>query len=215
MHKAVLWDLDGTIVDSAELHWLAFQETMAAESFELTYAEFVSFFGWKNDRILRRLLGEDADAERITRLGDDKEVCFRRLAATHGIQALPGAAEWIARLHAEGWKQSIASSAPRENIRVMLDALGLARYFDAIVAAEDVSMGKPEPEVFLTAAARVGASPATSIVVEDADAGIEGAKRAGMKCIGVRAGDPLPADVRVSTLIELPDDAFERLIALV
>lgn len=211
MTKAVLWDLDGTIVDSGELHWLAFQETMAAEGVALTYAEFASFFGWKNDRILRRLLGEDAAADHITRLGDLKEVRFRALAATHGVQALPGVIDWITRLREEGWKQSIASSAPRENIRAMLGALGLLDAFDAIVASEDVGAGKPDPEVFLTAAARVGATPATSIVVEDAAAGVEGARRAGMRVIGVV--DPtLPADIVVAQLSDLPADAFDRLI---
>lgn len=213
MTRAVLWDLDGTIVDSGDLHWLAFQDTMRAASIAMTYEQFVSCFGWKNDRIVRLLLGEDVAPDVITRLSDAKEVRFRELAAASGVRALPGAAEWIARLHDAGWKQSIASSAPRENIRVMLEALGLTRYFDAIVAAEDVSHGKPEPEVFLTAAARVGATPATSIVVEDAEAGIEGARRAGMASIGVRADIRLDATIHVASLADLPPDAFDRLLA--
>lgn len=212
MTRAVLWDLDGTIVDSGDLHWRAFQETMAGESLTLTYEEFAGFFGWKNDRILARLLGPDAPAERIARLGEAKEVRFRELAATHGVRPLPGAAEWIARLRKDGWKQSIASSAPRENIRAMLDALELAGSFDAIVSAEDVSKGKPEPEVFLTAAARLGATSASSIVVEDAEAGIEGARRAGMKSIGVRADVALAADIHVRSLEDLDLGAFERLL---
>jgi beta-phosphoglucomutase len=213
--RAVLWDLDGTIVDSGDLHWHAFQETMAGESIALTYAQFASFFGWKNDRILTRLLGPDAPQERITRLGHEKEIAFRRLAAERGVQALPGAAEWIARLRADGWRQSIASSAPRENITAMLEALGLVGAFDGIVAAEDVSTGKPDPEVFLTAAARLGATPGTSIVVEDAEAGIEGARRAGMKSIGVSSLTTLPADVFVSSLTDLDAGVFEKLIASV
>lgn len=211
MTRAVLWDLDGTIVDSGELHWLAFQETMAAEGVALTYAEFASFFGWKNDRILRRLLGDGAADDHIARLGDLKEVRFRELAATHGVEALPGVVDWIAQLRAAGWKQAIASSAPRANIRAMLGALGLHDAFDAIVAAEDVGAGKPDPEVFLTAAARLGASPATSIVVEDAAAGVEGARRAGMRVIGV-VDLSLPADVVVARLSDLPPDTFDRLI---
>jgi beta-phosphoglucomutase len=213
MTRAVLWDLDGTIVDSGDLHWLAFQDTMNAESVSMTYEQFVSCFGWKNDRIVRLLLGEDVPTDVITRLSDTKELRFRELARASGVKALPGAEEWISTLHAAGWRQSIASSAPRENIRVMLEALGLAHYFDAVVAAEDVSHGKPEPEVFLAAAARVGATPDTSIVVEDAEAGIEGARRAGMRSIGVRADIVLPATVHVASLADLPPDAFDRLIA--
>jgi beta-phosphoglucomutase len=211
MTKAVLWDLDGTIVDSGELHWLAFQETMAAEGVALTYAEFASFFGWKNDRILRRLLGPDAADAHITQLGHIKEIRFRELAATHGVQPLPGVVDWITRLREAGWQQAIASSAPRANIEAMLGALGLLEAFDTVVASEDVGAGKPDPEVFLTAAARLGASPATSIVVEDAAAGVEGARRAGMRVIGVV--DPsLPADIVVARLSDLPLDAFDRLI---
>jgi HAD superfamily hydrolase (TIGR01509 family) len=213
--RAVLWDLDGTIVDSGDLHWHAFQETMAGESIALTYEEFASFFGWKNDRILTRLLGPDASPKRITRLGHEKEMAFRRLAAERGVQALPGAAEWIARLRADGWRQSIASSAPRDNITAMLAALGLTDAFDGIVAAEDVSTGKPDPEVFLTAAARLGAAPGTSIVVEDAEAGVEGARRAGMKSIGVSRLTTLPADVFVRSLTELDAGAFAQLIGVV
>ncbi len=212
MIRAVLWDLDGTIVDSGDLHWRAFQEIMAAEHVPVTWEMFVGSFGQKNDRIFSRWFGPDASAERIARAGDAKEAAFRRLAAEHGLQALPGAAEWITRLREAGWKQAIASSAPRENIRVMLEALRLSSQFDAIVAAEDVSRGKPEPEVFLTAAGRLGAVPASSIVVEDAEAGIEGARRAGMKSIGVRADVVLAADIHVRSLEDLDLGAFERLL---
>jgi HAD superfamily hydrolase (TIGR01509 family) len=212
MMRAVLWDLDGTLVDSAEFHWLSWRDTMAAEGVEITYQQFLDSFGQKNDRILPGWLGADATPDRIRHVGDAKEAEYRRLAAEHGLTPLPGAARWVRRLQADNWRQAIASSAPRENVGVMLQALGLAGAFAAIVSAEDVTRGKPDPQVFLAAALRVGLPPARCIVVEDAAVGVEAAKRAGIKCIGVNSKVALDADVSVASLDDLPDDAFDRLV---
>ena len=212
MIGGVLWDLDGTLVDSAEFHWFSWRDTMSAEGLKITYQQFLDSFGQKNDRILASWLGQAASPERIRRIGDAKEAEYRRLARERGLTPLPGAAEWIRRLHARGWKQAIASSAPRENVAVMLGALGIARDFDAIVGAEDVSAGKPDPQVFLAAAAALGLAPRQCIVVEDAAVGIEAARRAGIKSIGVGPGKLLDADLAVVSLRDLPDGAFERLL---
>jgi beta-phosphoglucomutase len=213
MIGAVLWDLDGTLVDSEAYHWRSWRDTAADEGITLTYQQFLESFGKKNDLILRGWLGPDASAERIQRIGDAKEIEYRRLARAEGLEPLPGAAEWVARLHAAGWKQAIASSAPRANVEVVMAALGFEPLIDAIVAAEDVTYSKPAPDVFLEAARRVGVPVARSIVVEDAVSGIAGAKAAGMKSIGVSRHIRLTgADIVVSTLIELPENAFERLI---
>jgi HAD superfamily hydrolase (TIGR01509 family) len=214
MKRAVIWDLDGTLVDSAEFHWLSWRDTMAAENAPITYEQFLERFGQKNDRILTAWLGPDVSAERIARVGDAKEAEYRRLAVERGVTPLPGAAEWVERLHADGWKQAIASSAPRLNIDVMLRVLSLAHDFNAIVSAEDVTAGKPDPQVFLKAAERLGIPPASCIVVEDAPAGTEAARRAGMKCIGVNAGQRLIADIAVASLADLRPDAFETLLPL-
>jgi beta-phosphoglucomutase len=94
----------------------------------------------------------------------------------------------------------------------MLRLLKLDASFDAIAAAEDVTAGKPDPQIFLAAAARLGAQPERSIVVEDAAAGIQAAKAAGMRCIGVSDTTLLPADIFVRSLADLPEDAFEKLL---
>jgi beta-phosphoglucomutase len=211
-HKAVLWDLDGTLVDSEEFHWLSWRDTMRPEGIELTYDQFLASFGQRNDRILPVWLGAGVDAGRVTRIGDDKETEFRRLAECHGLAPLPGATAWLTALKAAGWKQSIASSAPRVNVEMMLRAAGLESYLDAVVSADDVTRGKPDPEVFLKAAGKLGVPPDRCIVVEDAEAGIEGARRAGMRSIGVKKNGRLPADVFVTSLADLPPDAFERLL---
>jgi HAD superfamily hydrolase (TIGR01509 family) len=212
MARAVLWDLDGTLVDSAELHWLSWRDTMAAEGITITYQQFRDSFGQKNDRILPGWLGPGADAERIRRIGDAKEAEYRRLAGVHGLTPLPGAASWVRRLHSQRWQQAIASSAPRENVGVMLRALALDGMFEAIVSAEDVSRGKPDPQVFLAAAVRLGIPPHRCVVVEDAAVGVAAARSAEMKCVGVNPEVVLDADVAVSSLLELPADAFDRLV---
>ena len=90
--RAVLWDLDGTLVDSEEFHWLSWRDTMRPEGVELTYAQFLASFGQRNDRIVPVWLGADVDVARMHRIGEDKETEFRRLAETHGLTPLPGAA---------------------------------------------------------------------------------------------------------------------------
>lgn len=211
--RAVLWDLDGTLVDSEEFHWQSWQYAMRAEGLPVTFDQFKASFGQRNETILRRWLRPDASTADIARVADAKEVEYRRLAAQHGLTPLPGAADWLGRLHTAGWKQAIASSAPRLNVEAMLRALALERYFDAIVCSEDVTAGKPDPQVFLAAASRLRVPPDRCIVVEDAAAGIEAARRAGMRSIGVSRNRPLNADVSVASLAELPQDAFERLAA--
>jgi len=205
--------MDGTLVDSEQSHWHAWRETMAAEGVDLSYQEFRATFGQRNDAILRKWLGADVDAARMTRVGDAKEEHYRSLVRAGGVTILPGAAEWVVHLRSEGWVQAVASSAPRANIEVVLQVLGLAQRFDATVSAEDVQHGKPDPEVFLLAASRVGAAPGRSIVVEDAAAGIEAARRAGMRSIAVvRDGAQIVADIMVRSLADLPSGAFSGLL---
>ena len=208
---AVLWDLDGTLVDSGDYHWRSWRDTLTAGGVALTYQQFLDSFGQRNDRILAGWLGATGSPSTIQRIGDAKEALYREFARNEGLVTLPGAVRWVTALHEAGWLQAIASSAPRANVDVMLQAVGIATYFNAIVAAEDVTMGKPDPQVFLTAAARLGVPPSRCIVVEDAAAGIEAARAAGMRSIGVTASAPLAADLFVRSLEDLPADAFERL----
>jgi beta-phosphoglucomutase len=210
--KAVLWDLDGTLVDSEEFHWRSWRDILRAEGIELTYDQFLASFGQRNDRILATWL-PGADPARAQRIGDEKEAEYRRLVETHGLSPLPGARQWLVALRTAGWKQSIASSAPGQNVRTMLRVLGLEGHVDAIVSAEDVTIGKPDPQVFLKAADKLATPPARCIVVEDAAAGVEGGRRGGMRTIGVTRNGTLEADLFVRSLTELPPDAFEKLLA--
>ena len=210
--RAALWDVDGTLIDSREYHWLSWQGALAAEDFAVTRAQFESTFGRRNDEILRDYFPAYAAAD-IARVGEAKEVAYRRLIRERGIGLLPGVRRWLDRLKGEGWLQAVASSAPLENLEVIISALGLEKYFSAVASAEDVTEGKPDPQVFLAAASKLGVGPSACVVVEDAPAGTEAARRAGMRCVGVLSSHgELRADLVVRTLEELPDRAFEDLL---
>lgn len=211
--KAVLWDMDGTLVNSEELHWISWRNTMAKEGVVITREQFLSTFGQRNDSIIPAWLGSAASAERIERIGQAKEELYRDLVQRIGIAPEPGVATWLDRLQKHGWQQAVASAAPRANINAVLEALCVSRVFQGIVSAEDVKRGKPDPEVYALAASRVGVPAERCIVVEDASTGIEGARRAGMRSIGVsHKGKDLHADVVVESLEQLEPDAFERLL---
>ncbi|MCA1613731.1 MAG: HAD-IA family hydrolase [Acidobacteria bacterium] len=211
--RAVLWDVDGTLIDSSEYHWVSWREALASEGMALTREQFARMFGRRNEEILRGYFGEDYPAADVARVGDAKEELYRRLVRTRGIKLLPGVRAWLDRLKREGWQQAMASSAPRPNLEAITEALGLADYFAAVVSAEDVTVGKPDPQVFLTAAAKLGVAPSACVVVEDAPAGAEAARRAGMRSIGVLTmHERVEADIVVRTLAELPADAFDSLL---
>jgi len=211
---AVLWDLDGTLVDSAGLHWFAWREVMAEAGHPISPREFADSFGKRNDTILRGLIGPHLADDWIQRVSDEKEERYRRYVRERGLRFLPGAAEWLARLREAGWKQVLASSAPPANIGSAFEALDLARWLDGVVSAEEVGIGKPDPAIFLRAAERVALPPARCVVVEDAPAGLEGARRAGMKSVGVLSSHfpELHADLVVPSLDMLPADAFDSLL---
>ena len=210
--QAVLWDLDGTLVDSGDYHWRAWSATMGLEGVRLARGDFDATFGQRPDTILSRWLGPDATPDRVARIAAAKEATYRRLVREGGLVPLPGAAAWIERLRRDGWKQAIASSAPRANVDAVVDVLGWEGRFDALVTAEDVTAGKPDPQVFLVAADRLGVPPPRCIVVEDAVAGVEAARRAGMRSIGVGPAQWCEPDIAVPTLAGLSGDAFERLL---
>jgi HAD superfamily hydrolase (TIGR01509 family) len=212
--RAALWDVDGTLIDSREYHWLSWQGALADEGFNVTPEQFADSFGRRNDEILRGYFPAYSPDE-IARVGEAKEVAYRRLVRERGIDLLPGVRRWLERLRDEGWRQAVASSAPRANLEVIIDVLGLSGYFAAVASAEDVTEGKPDPQVFLVAAAKLGVEPGGCVVIEDAPAGTEAARRAGMRCVGVLSShSELRADIVVRTLAELPDAAFDDLLGV-
>jgi len=206
--------MDGTLLDSAEYHWIAWRDVMEAEGRPIRYDEFAHTFGQRNDTILRGYFGDDFPTHDMDRITEAKESRYRELVRTRGVHLLPGVQYWLDTLQASGWQQAIASAAPRRNIETVIEALAIGSYFAAMVSGEDVEHGKPDPHVFLMAAERVAVPASRCIVIEDAPAGIEAAHRAGMHTIGVcTTHDRLHAGRVVQTLDELPVGTFEHILA--
>lgn len=190
--RAVIWDMDGVIADTGPQHYLAWCQVLAAHNIDLTEADFRRTFGQNNQSIIRAFLGHNVSPEKLAEIAADKENEFRRIARLE-TQASPGVIALLSGLRAAGYKMAVASSALRENISLILGLLDLAEYFNAVVADDEVSRGKPDPEVFLKAAQKLGVSPAQSLVIEDAVSGVTAAMRAGMRCLAVTATHPAAA----------------------
>ncbi len=215
MNKAgVLWDMDGVLVDTGEFHYQSWAEVLHAYDVPFSREFFRGTFGMNNTGILSVLLGEKLTPELLSEISDRKETWFREAVRGH-TELLPGVQVWLQRLRDDGTRQGVASSAPMANIDTLVDELGIRDYFDVLVSGEELP-GKPEPVLFLKVARLLDVPPARCIVVEDAVAGVEAAKRAGMKCIAVATTNPSSAlgmaDVVVEQLDALPEDIFRRLL---
>ena len=143
--RAVLWDMDGTLIDSEEFHWIAWRDTMANQGITFTRQQFLSSFGQRDDSILPRWLGSSATAERIDKIANAKEEHYRQLVRKHGISPLPGVERWVGQLHNEGWLEVIGSAAPRANVVATLASVSATHIFQGIISAEDVHRGKTDP----------------------------------------------------------------------
>jgi beta-phosphoglucomutase family hydrolase len=190
----VLFDFDGVVIDSHDAHgrsWYALAEELGRE---LSHETFVSTFGQRNESILPFLgWAEEGDHERIRVLGDRKESLYREILRAEGIEPLPGVVALLKELKENGIPCAIGTSTPRPNVECVLELTGLGDYFTDIAASEDVTRGKPDPEVFLKAAAKLGADPASCVVIEDAQVGIRAARAAGTKAVAVTTTHPAEA----------------------
>ena len=213
--QGVLWDLDGVLVDTGEFHFQAWSGVLPEYGISFTRELFRATFGMNNAGVLSTLLEQRLTPELLAEISDRKEQRFRE-AVRGRAQPLPGVLAWLEHLKAAGVRQAVASSAPPANIDVLVDELGLRSYFAAIVSGFDLP-GKPDPAVFLKAAHLIGVPPERCVVFEDAVAGVESAKRAGMKCVAVATTNLAHAlkgaDVVVERLDELSLDTFQRLLA--
>ena len=187
--EAVLWDMDGVIADTGDYHFRAWQDVFRDEGVSYTREDFRRGFGRRNDTIIRDNIGRVISQEALDIIAEEKEANYRQ-RVKHNITPLPGAAALVKGLREQGIKQAIASSAPLENIRLILEGVGIAEYFQAIVYGREVTVGKPDPQVYLLAAKKLGVAPASCVVVEDAVAGVAGARSAGMKCLAVTNSHP-------------------------
>ena len=202
--KGVIFDWDGVVIDSSAQHEKSWE--LLAEEIQkpLPADHFKEGFGKKNQEIIPSLLRWSEDPEAIRKLGERKEELYRELVREQGVAVLPGARELLVALKSASIPRSVGSSTPRSNLDAIFAATGLDQLFDAVVCGDDVTNGKPAPDVFLLAAKRLGLEPADCLVIEDAHVGIEAAHRAGMKVLAVATTNPLEdlarADAAVPSL---------------
>jgi beta-phosphoglucomutase len=183
VNYAILWDLDGTIVDTKDCHFITWESALEKHGVELNQDTFKMNFGRNNQTLARLFLGFNPDVDLLEALIDHKETLFRQIAPEKTM-LVPGVRTWLSIAAGMNIKQAIASSAPMENITTMLSHFKLERYFNTIVSGTNLP-AKPEPDVFLKAAADLWCSPADCLVIEDSLAGVNAAKTAGMHCVAV------------------------------
>jgi HAD superfamily hydrolase (TIGR01509 family) len=176
-------------VDSFDFHEQAWLELERRTRLGFTPEFIHSTFGMTNPSIFRRLLGDKLSDHEVARYSDLKEECYRDVARGR-IRLLDGMRELLDALTGRGVKLAIGSSGPLANLELSISDCGLDGRFAAIASLEDLTRGKPDPQVFLIAAARVGAQPARSVVFEDATVGIQAAKAAGMYAVGLTTTHP-------------------------
>ena len=201
----VIFDMDGVLVDSADAHLASWQGLARELGQTVTKEQFARTFGQQNRDIIPLLFGE-TDASRIVALADRKEELYRDLVREYP-PIMAGAIVLVRGLAEAGARLAVGSSGPLANIELILDAMGVRGLMSAIVSGDDVSRGKPNPEVFLIAAERIGVPPSRCVVIEDAPVGVEAAQRAGMKCIAVMTHHPGEALANADLVIQNLTDA--------
>ena len=204
--RAFLWDMDGVIIDSAAPHYESWRETLAARGVTFTEEQFRSCFGMRNDHIIGQVLGPLPELD-VRAISEEKGQRYRDLI--HGnARAFPGVMQLLRVMKKGNYPLAIGTSAPPANVEAMSAQLGLSDYFDIVVCGEDVKESKPDPEIFLRAAKKLGVEPRQCVVFEDSAHGVAAAKGAGMKCVAVTNSHPaetLGAADRVVSSLEQVD----------
>jgi HAD superfamily hydrolase (TIGR01509 family) len=184
--RAVLFDLDGTLVDNMSIHidaWAAVaqQHGVPAPRERIAY----EWAGRKNEELVPLMMGREVPPDEIAQISQEKETRYRDIASKV-LAETPGAGALLQRLRDAGLKLAVATAAPEENRRLALDgALNLGRFFDAVIGPEGVRHGKPAPDIFLKSAGAVSVAPPDCIVFEDAPNGVRAGVAAGMRVAGV------------------------------
>lgn len=213
--RGVIFDMDGVLADTASAHFRSWQVIAPRWGVSVGYDDFRQAFGRPNHEGIPILFHRPVSPDELREIDRQKEAAFRD-AARATLQPLPGVVELVRALHEGGFRLAVGSSGPRENIELVLDTFGIAAYFGGIVSGWDVTKGKPDPEVFLKAAALIAVAPARCLVIEDVPVGIRAAHAAGMRCIAVTttrpAGDLTEADRVVQSLADVTVADVLRLV---
>jgi len=216
-HKAVIFDLDGVLVDTGRFHRQAWYELTRQEGWPFSDEFFAKTFGMQNHLILPVLSGRQMSPEEIKYYSDWKEARYRQLSHDQ-LQLLPGVRELLGELKQNRFRLAIGTSTPPENLKQIMEQTRIADFFDAFVDAAEVQRSKPDPDTFLKAAAKLNMAPARCVVVEDAPAGVQAGKAGGMPVIAVTNTRPAEelaaagADRIIASLTELAAGDFESLL---
>lgn len=184
MQFAVLFDMDGVLVDSYEAHFRSWQKLAAEMDVEFSEADFARTFGQTSREILREDWPAALSDEQIAEADDRKEQMYREIIRAE-FREICGARALAEALHADGFKLAVASSGPRANVQAGLEGFGHPDWFSALVSGQDVTHGKPDPAVFVKAAEALGVPSAHCCVIEDAPAGVLAGKRAGSAVVAL------------------------------
>jgi len=187
--RAVIFDMDGVLLDSYNAHFQSWKQVAADESMEVDEETFARTFGKTSRDVIRDIWNANGDEgdltdDRLQHIDERKEQAYREIVVSE-FPGMPGAVALIDGLHAMGFALAVGTSGPAENVDLVLDQLDRRSAFQATVNGREVTRGKPDPEVFLTAAQKLGIPPHRCAVIEDAPLGVESAKRAGMVAIGL------------------------------
>lgn len=180
--RAVLWDMDGVLVDSTELHYMSWSKVLADFGIPLTRKKFLFFFGRAPAEVTSGVIGWGVSPTMQAEIRQRKDILFEDLAPRLA-HLMPGALEWV-KIFSAHFLQAVASSATLHQVTLMLDSVGLSGYFQTMVTSSEVP-GKPNPTVFLTAARQLHVEPSKCLVIEDSPSGVEASRRAGMPVIAV------------------------------
>lgn len=208
LQQAVIFDVDGVLVDSYETHFQSWRQLAEEENLPLSRQQFLDAFGRTTRETLVATWPDARFSEAdLSRLDQRKEQLFRELVRLE-FPVMDGAGQLIASLAAAGFLLGIGSSGPRDNVDLTIAHLGLRDRLHAVVSGDDVSRGKPDPEIYRTVAERMGVPAKACLVVEDSEPGIAAAKSAGMTCValhssGHRRDELLRADSIINRLEEL------------
>ncbi|KIE58595.1 phosphatase [Methylacidiphilum kamchatkense Kam1] len=187
---AAIFDWDGVLVDSVKQHEKSWR-MLAAEQHKEVAQDFMNkTFGMKNEKIISEFLGWTQNPEEITQLSKRKEELYKKIVQEEGLCLIDGVKEFLDRLKQKHIPMAVCSSTTKTNIFFVLEKLGLKEYFPVIVGAEEVREGKPHPAPYLVTAQKLGYVPSRCVVFEDAPAGVESAKKAGMKVIALTTTRP-------------------------
>ncbi|MDX9848497.1 MAG: HAD family phosphatase [Tenuifilaceae bacterium] len=185
MYKAVIFDMDGVIVDNHHYHVAAFSEFCKLKGIPFSEGEFrVKYFGKSNHEIFSGLLHREISKEESALLGDEKEAIYRQIYKEH-ITPVSGLIDFLRLLKGNSINIAVGTSAGSQNLDFVLSNLNIRHFFDAQVDSSYVERGKPNPDIFLKAAERLGVKPSECLVFEDSVSGIQAAHAAGMDVVAL------------------------------